>query len=89
MWQDSEKRKNILNLATMLPQNVWNTLKQSETIVRKYFNKNNDICQYLKGFRDFMKLYRNIFYSWSWWGSNPRPPECHSDALPTALQPQI
>lgn len=25
---------------------------------------------------------------WSWRGSNPRPRECHSRALPTALQPQ-
>src|SRR4051812_26402959 len=25
---------------------------------------------------------------WSWRDSNPRPSECHSDALPTALQPR-
>ena len=24
---------------------------------------------------------------WSWGGSNPRPPECHSGTLPTELQP--
>jgi hypothetical protein len=26
---------------------------------------------------------------WSRWGSNPRPPECHSGALPTELRPHM
>ena len=36
------------------------------------------------------KLSKNkIFILWSWQGSNLRPPECKSGALPTELQPQM
>ena len=42
-------------------------------------------------FLDALNLVKKLFlqasFLWSRWGSNPRPRECHSRALPSELRP--